>query len=432
MIRQTVLPFKLKRTGERITARSGLALYAEFMQAMKVESLLDRHFPRPGSGRGFTASAYVMPLTLMLYGGGDAIDDVREMRDDQTLREVIGLRAVPTSAAIGDWLRRMGERDGIACMERVNDELVRTALKKDSRTGYTLIIDPTIIEAEKRDARMTYLGFKGYRPVVATLQETGLAISYEFREGSDNGGKIQTVKKAFGKLPAGKEIEETLLDAEYYEADVLAYLDANCKRWVVGADKDEAVKALIGAMPEDSWRPFKTRQGDTTDREIAETIHAIKHGEVVFRLIVLRWKERQGDLFTDTWCYHAIAAGMNDLRSVEEVVWGYNDRAYIENHIKELKNGFGMEQMPSGDFVANAVYFGIGVMTYNLFLAQKMLTMPEAWQTKTIKSIRWMLVEVGGKLIRGSRRIVLKIAASIEKYTAYLEIRRRTYELMCT
>jgi len=117
MIRQTVLPFKLKRTEEKITARSGLALYAEFTQAMKVKSLIDRYFPRPGSGRGFTASTYVMPLTLMQYGGGDAIDDVREIRDDQTLREVIDMKTIPTSAAIGDWLRRMGERDGIACMK---------------------------------------------------------------------------------------------------------------------------------------------------------------------------------------------------------------------------------------------------------------------------------------------------------------------------
>lgn len=430
MIRQTVLPFKLKRTEERITARSGLALYAEFMQAMKVGSLVDRHFPCPGSGRGFTAGAYVMPLTLMQYGGGAAIDDVREIRDDQTLREAICLKTIPTSAAIGVWLRRMGEGEGIACMEQVNDELVRTVLKKDLRTGYTLIIDPTIIEAEKRDASMTYLGFKGYRPVVATLKENGLALSYEFKEGNDNGGKLQTVKKAFGKIPAGKQIEETLLDAEYYETDILAYLDANCKRWAVGADKDDAVKAVIEAIPGDSWRPFRTRQGDATEREIAETIHAMQRGKVVFRLIVLRWKERQGDLFKDTWCYHAIACGMMDERSAEEVVWGYNARAHIENHIKELKNGFGMEQMPSGNFGANAVYFGIGVMTYNLFLAQKMLTMPEAWRTKTIKSIRWMLIEVAGKLIRGSRRIILKIAVGIEKYAAYLEIRRRTYELM--
>jgi len=35
--------------------------------------------------------------------------------------------------------------------------------------SHTLIIDPTIIESHKREAQMTHLGFKGYRPVVATL-----------------------------------------------------------------------------------------------------------------------------------------------------------------------------------------------------------------------------------------------------------------------
>jgi len=89
------------------------------------------------------------------------------------------------------------------------------------------------------------------------------------------------------------------------------------------ADKDEAVKAFIEAVPEGSWRPFKNRQGDVTDREIAETIHAIQHGKVVFRLIMLRWKERQGDLFTYTWCYLAIAASMRDERLTGEVVWSY-------------------------------------------------------------------------------------------------------------
>ena len=34
MVRQTVMPFKLKRTEEKITARSGLALSAEFFEAM--------------------------------------------------------------------------------------------------------------------------------------------------------------------------------------------------------------------------------------------------------------------------------------------------------------------------------------------------------------------------------------------------------------
>ena len=34
MIRQTVLAFKLEKTEEKVTARSGLALYAEFMKGI--------------------------------------------------------------------------------------------------------------------------------------------------------------------------------------------------------------------------------------------------------------------------------------------------------------------------------------------------------------------------------------------------------------
>jgi hypothetical protein len=116
--------------------------------------------------------------------------------------------------------------------------------------------------------------------------------------------------------------------------------------------------------------------------------------------------------------------------SPEEVVWKYNGRAQIENHIKEIKSGFGMEWMPSGDFGANGVYFGIGILTYNLFIAQKLLTMPEQWKMKTIKSVRWFLMEVGGKLVFHGRRMILKIATSLDKFRIYLEMRRRAYELL--
>ena len=162
---------------------------------------------------------------------------------------------------------------------------------------------------------------------------------------------------------------------------------------------------------------------------MAETIHTMNKSEVAFRLIVLRWRDKQGDLFRDTYCYHCIATGMIE-QSTEEVVWRYNGRAHIENHIKEIKIGFGMDRMPSGDFRANGVHFGIGIMTYNLFIAQKLLTMPEQWKTKTIKSLRWLLIEVAGKLIYHGRRIVLIVATSFDKYRLYLEMRGRTYELL--
>jgi hypothetical protein len=428
MIRQTVLPFKLKRTKERITARSGLGLFAEFFTAMGIEGLIDRYMPKPRSGRGFKAASYIKPLSMMLYGGGESIEDVREVRED-SLREVIGLRKVPSSSAIGDWLRRVGRRGGIAGMGRINDAMVKKVLKGEDRTGYTLMVDPTIIESQKREAQMTYLGVKGYRPVVATLQENGMAIAYEFKEGNDNGGKVRILRKAFSKMPNGKRIEEVLLDAEYYSNEVIDYLEERKVRWAICVDKDASVMEAIRGIAEGQWKPLRRRDGVMTDHEVAETVHATNKGKGAFRLVVVRWKDRQGNLFFDTHHYHCIATNMIE-ESAEEVVWRYNSRAQIENHMKEIKGGFGMEWMPSGDFFANALHFAIGIMTYNLFIAQKLLTMPEQWHTKTIKSIRWLLVEVGGRLIEHGRRLTLKIAASMDKYRVYLEMRRRTYALL--
>jgi hypothetical protein len=276
---------------------------------------------------------------------------------------------------------------------------------------------------------MTYVGCKGYRPVVATFKENGLVISYEFREGNDTGGKLRILQKAFGKMPRGKRIEEVLLDAEYYSNDVIEYLEAQGVRWAICVGKDRSVVQAIGEISQEGWRPYRAEDGVMTDREISETVHTTNRGKSAFRLVVLRWKNRQADLFGDSYHYHCIATGMID-ESAEQVVWRYNKRAQIENHIKEIKSGFGMGRMPSGEFLANAVHFGIGIMTYNLFIAQRLFVMPEPWRAKTIKSLRWLLIEVAGRLVHHGRRVILKVVTSLDKYRIYREMRRRTYALL--
>lgn len=97
----------------------------------------------------------------------------------------------------------------------------------------------------------------------------------------------------------------------------------------------------------------------------------------------------------------------------------------MENYIKELKGGFGMEQMPSSDFFANAVYFALGVLVYNTTIAQKLFILPEEWAKKTIHTIRWALIECAGRVVRHGRRLTLKLATTYEKYKLYLYMRER-------
>ena len=51
MMSQTVLPFKLEITGEKITAHAGLAIFGEFVHATGVLCEVDKALPGPGSGK---------------------------------------------------------------------------------------------------------------------------------------------------------------------------------------------------------------------------------------------------------------------------------------------------------------------------------------------------------------------------------------------
>lgn len=427
MIQQTLMPVKLERMEPRLTARSGLFLYAEFMQCFGVDRWILEYMPRPESGRGYDSLTFIKPLSMTLYGGGTCIDDMKEIREDKMLLKASGIKRVPSSSAQGDWLKRVSERGGIEGMELVNKAAVRKVILRDKRKSYTLIVDPTIIEAEKKEAHMTYIGVKGYRPVIAVLKELDIVIACQFKEGNDNGGRLEIIKKGFEAMPEGKIIDKVLLDSEYYTNGVMEYLNEQGVKWAIAVDKDGAVRQAINTVAEDRWKPFKRRDGEETDREISETVHTTNKGKDVFRLVNLRWRNKQGALFENTYNYHCIATNM--IEEEKKVIWQYNERAYIESHIKEIKTGLCMEQMPSGDFGANAVYFAIGILTYNLFISQKYFTMPAEWASKTIKSIRWLLVEVVGKVLERSRQITLKIAATAEKYRIYAEMRQRLCQL---
>jgi hypothetical protein len=181
---QTVLPFKLAATDESLTAYGGLALVGEYLRAMGVGELIDHELPRPGSAAGYDPSVHVLPLILMLSGGGRTLEDLRVLRNDQGLRSLLQLEEMPSSDATGDWLRRMGgkESDGLAGLQRVNRDVFRRLLREDNHASYTLDIDATQIVAEKCEAHYTYKGEKGYMPMVGHIAETGAIAGYEFRE----------------------------------------------------------------------------------------------------------------------------------------------------------------------------------------------------------------------------------------------------------
>ena len=98
-------------------------------------------------------------MVLMLIGGGRTPEDLREIRTDKGLLELLNIERVPSADADRAWLGRASQRQGVQGMTAVMRRMLQIQLKRDSRKEYTLDIDATAIESEKRAARMTYKGF---------------------------------------------------------------------------------------------------------------------------------------------------------------------------------------------------------------------------------------------------------------------------------
>ena len=349
------------------------------------------------------------------------------------------MKEIPSDSAVGDWLLRMGKGEGIGGMERAHKKVAKKMVQMDKTEGYTLWADPTIIDlGDKAYAHMLYTGQEGDRPMLVGLKELPIFVHHTYREGNAMGGTTEALKEGFETVEsAGKGINHCALDSEFYKGDNINFIRTKGSTFTIVADKDEAVMREIHHISEDEWEPYYDRQGVKTDREIAVTVHAMENTEA-FTLVVMRWKKEQLSLLeAEKYFYHAVATNLGEeaeaviaihdqsIPDACRAVWQYNERAQMENLIKELKIGIGMEHMPCNEFEANAMYFNIGVLTYNLMVTQKNFVIQEGMERSTIGTLRWKLMQIPAWIVDHGNRIRLKVATTMEKFNHYVRMMKR-------
>jgi hypothetical protein len=434
MIQQTIFPFKIETTKERLTAHGGLALMAEFNHGIGLSELTDQYLPAPGSNRGFDPSEIVDTVVLMLQGGGRSLEDLRELKNEEGLMKLIGRDEIPEPDTVGDWLRRMGEpnrgKPGLEGLDRVRGKINERILRRDGVKEYTLDADAMEITGEKADALFTYNGDKGYMPVAGFLYETPVCLYDEFREGNiaPAFGQKEFYLQCKQRMPRGKKIGNYRADSASYQAGLINQLEEDGVKYGITADQDKAVKKVIGMIGQEEWKEPVRGCG----YELAETVHCMNGTKKAFRLVVKRESRRQGELFEKEgqYFYHAVATNwLEEEKNTEEVLKWHNQRGQAENFNKELKIGLGMERMPCGQTHGNAVFFRIGVIAYNLFIGFKRLSCPESWMRRTIATFRWKIVQVAGRIVRHAGKTVLKLIMGLEELELFKGIRRRSFEL---
>ena len=84
--------------------------------------------------------------------------------------------------------------------------------------------------------------------------------------------------------------------------------------------------------------------------------------------------------------------------------------AEVENAIRDLKYGVGLNHMPSGRFAANAAWLAIQVMAHNLARWTARTGLDE--QVVTTKTLRRRFFSLAGRITRSARRLTLHLPQS--------------------
>ena len=125
------------------------------------------------------------------------------------------------------------------------------------------------------------------------------------------------------------------------------------------------------------------------------------------RLIVRRVRPTPGSqlaLFA-TYSYHA---GITDREGdTLELEADHRRHAEIENAIRDLKYGVGLNHLPSGRFPANAAWLAVQVIARSLARWTSRIGLGE--QIVTTKTLRRRFLSLAGRITRKARRLTLHL-----------------------
>ena len=348
--------------GHRLVSNAGLLLPATLARHLGLRELADHHLDLGGApGRANTGDK-MLTLVASALAGGACIDDANALRAGGTVG-VLGC-VVKAPSTLGTFLRsfRWGH---VRQLDRVSRQLLARAWAAGAGPGeepLTIDLASTICETyglAKEGARHHgYTGARGYHPLLAIAAGTGEVLMSRLREGRANTarGAAHFLRETVGRVRYGGASGQLTMraDSGFYTHAVVAVCRRMDVRYPITIRQHKSLHNLIEAIPEDAWTPIPYWMDGAAD--VAETTCTPFQAEAdaaPVRLIVRRVKPTPGSqlaLFAK-YSYHGFITDRDG--ETLELEADHRRHAEIENAIRDLKYGVGLNHIPSGRFAAN-------------------------------------------------------------------------------
>ena len=400
----------------RLVANAGLILPATLAQHLGLPQLVQQRLDLGNApGRANTGDK-IVTLVASALAGGDCIDDADVLRTGRTAGALGCVVKAPST--LGTFLRsfRWGQ---VRQLDRVSRELLARAWAAGAGPvdgPLTIDLDSTICATyglAKEGARHHgYTGQRGYHPLLAIAAGTGDVLMSRLREGRANTvrGAAHFLRETVGRVRYGGARGQLTVraDSGFYTHALVAVCREMDVRFSITIRQHARLRNIIEAIPEEDWTPIPYWMDGAAD--VAETTYTPFRSEpdaAPVRLIVRRVKPTPGSqlaLFA-AYRYHGFITDRDGETLALEA--DHRRHAEIENAIRDLKYGVGLNHLPSGRFAANAAWLAVQVMADNL--ARWTARIGLGQQLVTTKTLRRRFCSLAGRLTSSARRLTLHL-----------------------
>lgn len=462
---QGILPYRIDPkplTG--VTSFSGLPLVAEAFRCLGLDAAVPRLVGVKQRNRGASDAQMVESFLLMLVGGGECIDDLKRLREEPALSDLLGYTppspdtarhflyafhdeeihakrpATPNTA----WVP--SESRPLLGLSGVNQQLVTNFAKllpaKATQVA-TLDHDASIIESRNREAYAHYKGGRGYQPVFVLWAEMDVVVADEFRDGNVPAGafNLPLVKRAFESLPPTVAERFFRSDSACYDQTVLSYLRHAHIGFAISADMSSSLRTQISSLPQKAWMPLDE------GREWAEVLFVpatalFEPNEIpADRYIAIRKRPSQPTLWEqDGYSYWAVVtnlpwkakkvleSSLPDARcaagaGLHPGQFHRGKAGTIEHFHLVAKNELGLGVMPCGRFGADAAWTRLNVIAFNLLEFLKRTALPPSLKRARPKRLRFEIIRLAGVIVRHARCVTVRLACSAARIAVMIEAR---------
>ena len=344
----------------------------------------------------------------------------------------------------------------LAALVRLNGAFAAAMQRRSPEKAATLDMDATLVETFKKAALYCYKKFKAYQPLNVYWAEQGLMLFSEFRDGNVPAGYdlLRPFKQALELVPAGVKKVYLRSDTAGYLVDLLMYCaEGKSERFgviefAVGADVTESFRLAVREVAEADWhRLFRVVEGklEDTGQEYAEVcfvpnwVGHKKHGPT-YRYLAVREPieqqvlpsiEEQISLPFPTMNWGAVKykiTGIVTNRGIpgDELIWWYRGRCgKSEEAHSIMKEDLAGGKLPSGLFGANAAWWQIMVLAFNVNSAMKRLVLGDSWVNRRLKAIRFRLIGLSGRVLERGRQLFVRLTGGHPSNALIFEARRR-------